>query len=144
MNWSIHRIASPAALVVRVQGDFDLDESRQMLEAVADEMNDLTFRPVIFDDRDLKVDNVSLCDMIDIRNRFLENNRIFAGRKMAILMSSVSDMEVAATFINMIEPESRFVIDVFQEEREALAWLDAPFCITGPLAFLSGIGCFLF
>lgn len=127
MIWTISRITSPSAIVVKLRGEFDLRDFHQMIDAVADEMDDLTFRPVLFDDRDLSVGNVTVSDLSDIRNRFVASNRIFAGKKMALLMRSVADMEMASTLKKMMQPNTWAVLDVFREEDAAIEWLTQPF-----------------
>lgn len=127
MNWTIQDLTSPHALFVRLSGKFERNAFRQVIEALTLEMDDLTFRPVLFDDRELDVGSVTEEELVLIRKLLMDNHRTFAGKKLAILMDSGPAVDVALTFKQMMRCCSWAVIDVFREERAAMEWLAEPF-----------------
>ncbi len=126
MNWTIRVSKTPSLVRVTLRGLFEMDEFRRVVYSVAAAIDDLAFRPVLFDERELDLSAVTMPDMMEVREMVTSNNLAFACRKVAILVSSAPALALVTTFKKISVPVSNAVIDVFGDERKALGWLADP------------------
>lgn len=126
MNWTIDKVRGPAMFKVKLYGDFDVVEFRQMVDEVCAAKRSHPFRPVLFDDRDFNVKEVIADDLMTVSNMFLFHNAVFAFSKIAILMKDADDLALASRWRQITQPGLIADINVFCQENDALTWLRSP------------------
>ena len=120
MEWTIE--SSSALISVKIRNEFDLTAFRRMIQEVSEEMDDLAFRPVLFDDRELNLENVVSTDLLDIRSMIMLRSRAFQLKKIGILMDP-ADVPLGLEFKRLMEHTSTADIEIFTDAERAGEWL---------------------
>ena len=123
MEWTITQQGTPALVTVRVSGRFTLEDCRSAVEEIVRIKDPLV--PLLFDDRQVDFRDIDTDAMLALNTILAENAGTFAYSKMAVLVGSESDREMAEPWGRLAKSSSRANVAVFTSEPEALAWLAA-------------------
>lgn len=126
MNWTIRVSKTPSLVRVTLRGLFEMDEFCRVVDSVAVAIDDLVFRPVLFDERELDLSRVTMPEMTELGQAIAPNNLAFSHRKVAILVSSAQTLDLVMTLKKLPLSMSNGVIGVFGEEQEACSWIADP------------------
>jgi hypothetical protein len=123
MTWTVSLAEEPNYLYVVVKGRFNIEQFNEMLDDVSDLKEGLPKHPVLFNDLEFDVSNVKKSDIASASTKFIMNNPSLAGSKVAIVMKTDQDLEIAARWKDMTEPSSEAKLSIFRTERHAMRWL---------------------
>ena len=123
MDWMIEWLPNQSVLRVDLKGDFNVDDFHRMVEEVCARGESSGFSSILFDDTKLDLSRASSLELMDVSDMFLVNNSSFAFRRIAILVGSSSDFELAGNFAKVTQPSSQAKWSVFMDEGEAIDWL---------------------
>ena len=123
MNWTISLAKNPNYLYVVVKGRFELSEFREMLDDVSSLKAGLPEYPVLFSDLEFDVSSVKKKDIAAASTHFVMKNPSLANSRVAIVMKTDEDLEIADTWKMMTQPGSTAKLNLFRNERKARKWL---------------------
>ena len=123
MNWTISLAKNPNYLYVVVKGRFELSEFREMLDDVSALKAGLPEYPVLFSDLEFDVSGVKKKEIAAASTHFVMKNPSLANSRVAIVMKTDEDLEIADTWKMMTQPASTAKLSLFRNERKARRWL---------------------
>ena len=124
MRWEIVRSDEPPLIWIKVRGAFDVGRCREVFDEIAEIKGSNAFVPILIDDREADLSDVSPLDLMALGDLFMKSQAIFAYSRVALLMNPGRDLEMA----NKLESitENKFVsFSIFTSEKKALNWLQS-------------------
>ena len=121
MDWTITQQGTPPLVVVRVSGFFTFEGCRSAVEEIVRIKDPLT--PLLFDDREVDFSGVDSDVLLAMNDLLAAHAGTFAYSKMAMLMGSERDREIADQWRRLANTSNRANVAVFTSEPEALDWL---------------------
>ena len=123
MSWTISLAKNPTYLYVVVKGRFELAEFNEMLDDVSSLKEDIPSYPILFNDLEFDVSDVKTKEVASASTHFVMKNPALAETKVAIVMKTEKDYELADRWKGMTQPASKAKLSVFKNERKAKKWL---------------------
>ena len=123
MEWTITQQGTPPLVTVRVSGRFTMEGCRSAVEELVRIKDPLS--PLLFDDREVDFRDVDADALLEMNSMLAENAGTFVYSKIAVLVGSEADREMAEQWGRLANFSSRASVAVFTSEPEALAWLAA-------------------
>ena len=123
LSWTISLAKNPGYLYVVVKGRFEPVEFNEMLDDVCGVKENFPQIPVLFSDIEFDVGDMRTSDVASASSHFIRKNPSLAGSKVAIVMKTDADLEVAHQWKGMTEPSSTATLSIFRNERNAMKWL---------------------
>ena len=126
MNWTISLAKNPNYLYVVVKGLFELSEFREMLDDVSAFKAGLPEYPVLFSDLEFDVSGIKKKEIAAASTYFVGKNPALTASRVAIVVKTDDDLEIAGTWKMMTQPGSTAKLNLFRNERKARKWLTQP------------------
>jgi len=123
MYWTVENIADKHFVKVVTMGDFTAADHQRMTEDILSQKFWKPGMNVLFDHRNLNFGVTSVPLMKEIGNTHIENDAQIGNGKAAILMKSLPDFARGRQFEVITEGKIAANIQVFRDEKKALAWL---------------------
>ena len=123
MKWTVSAAKDPNYLYVVLKGRFEISEFNEMLDDVCKLKDGLPEHPILFSDLEFDVSPMKKSDVATVSSQFIMKNDSLAGSKVAIVMKTDEDFEVAGQWKQLTAPSSDAELSIFRNERIAMKWL---------------------
>jgi hypothetical protein len=123
MNWTIENIQDEHFVRVVTEGDFSAADHKRMTENILSQKFWKPGTNVLFDHRNLNFGVTSVALMKEIASTHIKNDARIGSGKAAILMKSLPDFVRGRQFEIITEGKILANLQIFQDEKKALAWL---------------------
>jgi hypothetical protein len=130
MYWSFERIESPEFIRIVTSGVF----RGSKFEAMFDDLTSLAYWrngvPLLFDHRNLDLDNIDPIELMSVADHFVHRNPDFAFTPIAILFANRESLKIGRRYGAITENRSQAEVRRFLKEKDAIEWIRSYFlCI---------------
>jgi hypothetical protein len=94
-----------------------------MLDDVGNLKKSLPDRPILFSDLELDFGRLKTSEIAAASAKFIMNDPTLGGNKVAIVMKTDEDYDIANRWKRLTEPASTAKLSIFRSERKAMKWL---------------------
>jgi hypothetical protein len=123
MYWSFENFHSPDYVLISTGGIFTHTDFANMF----DELFRLDYwcplMPLLLDESELEIWAASTEQLAKAAETFLDQNSMLAYTRIAVVLASPKAMRVVERFGNAIGSQSKAVIEVFSDRKQAEDWL---------------------
>ena len=122
MKWTFDERVAPEFIRITLSGRYiKKDFSAMIDELAALESFEMGCR-ILVDNTSLDVKHMSDHDLLGASNAFIDNNKVFAYSKVAIV-TTPKGFDFGRKFEQITEFGSRAILKIFSDESAALSWL---------------------
>jgi len=125
MRWTIERDQTDGFFRVTCSRKFSDNDCRRFLDALAFTEDWQRDADILVDYRETDFTGIEVTDLQIILNYHKELAPVLGSGKLALLMGSVRDLELAQQYESLNEAVVHAKIKVFSDERSAIDWISS-------------------